>query len=59
MKVDELKKALISASSLTLSDSDGEFEIITDTSEDVKALGVALTQNNHLAAYELKKLNPH
>ena len=56
---DELKKTLISASCLVLPDSDEEFEVTTDASEDAKAVGAVLTQNGHSVAFESAKLNPH
>ena len=56
---DELKKALISAPCLVLPDSDEEFEVTTDASEDAKAVGAVLTQNGHPVAFESAKLNPH
>src|SRR5205809_7494447 len=55
----EIKKALTSAPCLALSDPNGEFEVITDASEDAKAIGAVLVQNDHLVAYESKKLNVH
>ena len=56
---DQLKKALTSASCLVLPDSDGEFEVITDASEDAKAVGAVLMQKGHPVAFESAKLNPH
>src|SRR6266480_6127298 len=56
---DESKKALTSAPCLALPDPDGEFEVITDASEDAKAVGAVLTQNGHHVVYESKKLNSH
>jgi hypothetical protein len=55
----QLKDTLISSPCLKLSDPNGEFEVITDASEDAKAVGVVLTQNDHPMAFESKKLNPH
>jgi transposase InsO family protein len=55
----ELKKALTSAPCLALPDPNGEFEVITDASEDAKAIGAVLVQNGHPVAYESKKLNVH
>jgi RNase H-like domain found in reverse transcriptase len=54
-----LKTALTSAPCLVLADPDGEFEVTTDASEDAKAVGAVLTQNDHPAAYESAKLNSH
>ena len=56
---DALKKALTSASCLALPDPDGEFEVTTDASEDAKAVGAVLMQNDHPVAYESTKLNSH
>ena len=56
---DELKKALTTAPCLALPDPDGEFEVITDASEDAKAVGAVLVQNGHPVAYESKKLNTY
>ena len=56
---DALKEALTSASCLALPDPDGEFEVTTDASEDAKAVGAVLTQNDHPVAYESTKLNSH
>src|SRR5439155_4833290 len=55
----EIKKALTSAPCLALPDPNGEFEVITDASEDTKAIGAVLVQNGHPVAYESKKLNVH
>ena len=55
----EIKKALTSAPCLALPDPNGEFEVITDASEDAKAIGAVLVQNGHPVAYESKKLNVH
>src|SRR5213078_3120564 len=55
----EIKKALTSAPCLALPDPNGEFEVITDASEDAKAVGAVLVQNSHPVPYESKKLNVH
>src|SRR5204862_3874394 len=55
----EIKKALTSAPCLALPDPNGEFEVITDASEDAKAVGAVLVQNGHPVAYESTKLNSH
>jgi hypothetical protein len=55
----QLKDALTSSPCLKLPDPNGEFEVITDASEDAKAVGVVLTQNDHPVAFESKKLNVH
>ena len=56
---DTLKEALTSASCLALSDSNDEFEVTTDTSEDAKAVEAVLMQDDHPVAYESTKLNMH
>jgi len=56
---DALKNALVSAPCLALPDPDGEFEVITDASEDAKAVGAVLMQSGHPIAFESAKLNPH
>ena len=59
MAFDILKEILTSISYLILSDSNDEFEIITNTSKDTKIIDVILTQNNHSMIYESTKLNSH
>jgi len=54
-----LKDALTKAPCLRIPDPDGEFEVITDASEDAKAIGAVLMQNGHPVAYESKKLDKH
>ena len=56
---DTLKEALTSASCLALSDPNDEFEVTTNASEDAKAVGAVLMQNDHPVAYESMKLNTH
>ena len=56
---DALKEALTSVSCLALSDPDGKFEVIMDVSEDAKAVGVILMQDDYPVAYESMKLNTH
>ena len=43
---------LKNAPCLAFSDPNGEFEVTTDASEDVKAIGAVLTQNDHSMPYE-------
>ena len=54
-----VKKTLTSASCLALPDSYGEFEVITNASEDAKTVGAILTHNDHSVIYESTKLNSH
>jgi hypothetical protein len=54
-----LKDALTTALCLKLPDPDGEFKVITDASEDAKAVSAVLTQDGHPVAFESKKLNPY
>ena len=56
---DVLKEALTSASCLVLSDSNDEFEVIMNASEDAKTVGAVLIQNDYPVAYESTKLNSH
>jgi len=56
---DELKKTLTPAFCLTLPDPNEEFDVATDASEDAKAVGAILTENDHLLTYESMKLNSH
>jgi hypothetical protein len=44
---------------LKLSDPDSKFKVITDASEDVKAISVVLTQSDDPMVFEPKKLNLH
>ena len=59
MAFDTLKEILISISYLILSDSNDEFEVIMNISEDVKIIDVVLMQNDHFIVYESMKLNSH
>jgi len=54
-----LKQALTSDPCLQLPDSDGEYEVTTDASEDEATVGAVLIQDGHPIVYESKKLNPH
>jgi hypothetical protein len=54
-----LKDALTTASYLKLLDSDREFEVIIDASEDAKAVSAVLTQDSYSIAFESKKLNSY
>ena len=56
---DALKEVLTSASCLALSNPNGEFEVITNTSEDAKTVDAVLMQDDHSVAYESTKLNTH
>ena len=54
-----LKTVLTNDSCLKLPDLDGEYEVITDASEDEATIGAVLIQYGHPIAFESKKLNPH
>ena len=54
-----LKQALTNDPCLKLPDPDGEYEVITDASEDEATVGAVLTQYGHPIAFESKKLNLH
>ena len=56
---DALKETLTSASCLALPDSDGEFEVTTNTSENAKTVDAVLIQNDHPMTYESTKLNSY
>ena len=56
---DELKETLTSASCLALFDSNGEFEVTINTSENAKTVEAVVTQNHHSMIYESTKLNSH
>ena len=56
---DMVKQKLTTAPCLIIPDPNGDFEVTTDASEDAKAVGAVLTQNNHPVAFESKKLDKH
>ena len=54
-----LKNALTTTSCLQISDSNGDFEVTIDASENAEAIEVVLMQNGHPIAFKSRKLNVH
>jgi hypothetical protein len=55
----DLKTTLTNNSYLKLPDSNSEYEVTTNTSEDEATVDAVLTQYGHPITFESKKLNPH
>ena len=54
-----LKDALTTTPCLQISDPNGDFEVTTDASENAEAIEAVFMQNEHLVAFESRKLNVH